>query len=213
MAHGRGLPRARAARRPAGAPAAFAEAPVDWGRTRAWGEGGYYCRLSVNLAGREPRGAVAPEEYEGLLAELAERLAQIPGPDGEPIGTRVFRPRELWREQRGIAPDLVVYFGDLGWRSNGSLGHARHWTFENDTGPDDANHDRHGICVIAGPGVPEGRREDLSILDIAPTILAQAGLSDTAQAPPRQDHPAESGLARPEPQAPRGRVLTAPAMR
>lgn len=70
-----------------------------------------------------------------------------------------------------------MYFGDLGWRSNGSLGHGRHWTYDNDTGPDDANHDRNGLCVIAGPGVPAGRREDLAIYDIAPTILAQAGLS------------------------------------
>ena len=56
----------------------------------------------------------------------------------------MFRPEELWREQRGIPPDLIVYFGDLGWRSNGSLGHGRHWTYDNDTGPDDANHDRDG---------------------------------------------------------------------
>jgi predicted AlkP superfamily phosphohydrolase/phosphomutase len=178
---------------PLESPLAFTQAAVDWERTRAWGEGGYYCRLSVNLAGREPLGAVAPQEHEQLLDELAGRLAQIPGPDGEPLGTRVFRPAELWREQRGIAPDLVVYFGDLGWRSNGSLGHERHWTFENDTGPDDANHDRHGICLIAGPGVPAGRREDLSILDIAPTILAIAGLGE-----------AQPG---------RGRVLTVPALR
>jgi predicted AlkP superfamily phosphohydrolase/phosphomutase len=88
----------------------------------------------------------------------------------------VFRPSELWRQQRGIPPDLIVYFGDLGWRSNGSIGHGRHWTFENDTGPDDANHDRHGVCMITGPGIPAGRRDDLSILDIAPTILALAGL-------------------------------------
>ena len=46
-----------------------------------------------------------------------------------------------------------MYFGDLGWRSNGSLGHGRHWTFDNDTGPDDANHDRDGICIITGPEV------------------------------------------------------------
>ena len=31
--------------------------------------------------------------------------------------------------------------------------------------------------MITGPGVPAGRREDLAIYDIAPTILAQAGLS------------------------------------
>jgi predicted AlkP superfamily phosphohydrolase/phosphomutase len=151
---------------------AFSDAPVDWSRTRAWGEGGYYCRLCLNVAGREPQGIVTAAEYEPLLDELADRLERLPGPDGQAIGTRVFRPRELWREQRGIPPDLVVYFGDLGWRSNGSLGHGRHWTYDNDTGPDDANHDRNGLCIMAGPGVPSQRREDLTIYDIAPTILA-----------------------------------------
>jgi predicted AlkP superfamily phosphohydrolase/phosphomutase len=161
---------------PVQGPTPFSEAKVDWSRTRAWGEGGYYCRLCVNLAGREPEGIVAGEDYEALLDELAERLEQLGGPEGEPLGTRVFRPQELWREQRGIPPDLIVYFGDLAWRSNGSLGHGRHWTFENDTGPDDANHDRNGLCIIAGPGVPAQQREDLVIYDVAPTILAQAGL-------------------------------------
>ncbi|MGH2894262.1 MAG: alkaline phosphatase family protein, partial [Solirubrobacteraceae bacterium] len=107
---------------------------------------------------------------------LATRLEALPGPDGSPIGTRAFRPHQLWREQRGIPPDLIVYFGDLGWRSNGSVGHGRHWTFDNDTGPDDANHDRHGICIIAGAGAPVARRDDLTIYDITPTILDLAGL-------------------------------------
>jgi predicted AlkP superfamily phosphohydrolase/phosphomutase len=69
-----------------------------------------------------------------------------------------------------------VYFGDLGWRSNGSLGHGRHWTFDNDTGPDDANHDRAGVCIVTGSGVPAEHRGDLTIYDIAPTILSLAGL-------------------------------------
>ena len=30
--------------------------------------------------------------------------------------------------------------------------------------------------MLAGPGVPPARRDDLDILDIAPTILAAAGL-------------------------------------
>jgi predicted AlkP superfamily phosphohydrolase/phosphomutase len=153
----------------------FKRAAVDWSRTRAWGEGGYYCRLCLNVRGREPDGVVDPAEYEDLRDELADALERLPGPDGLPIGTRAFRPEELWREQRGIPPDLVVYFGDLGWRSNGSLGHGRHWTFDNDTGPDDANHDRDGICIIAAPGVPAEHRDDLVIYDIAPTILELAG--------------------------------------
>jgi predicted AlkP superfamily phosphohydrolase/phosphomutase len=163
-------------REPPDGPTRLRPEAVDWGRTRAWGEGGYYCRLCLNVRGREPRGIVDPEDYEALLGDIAERLEQLPGPDGRPIGTRALRPAQLWRERRGIPPDLVVYFGDLAWRSNGSVGHDRHWTFDNDTGPDDANHDRDGICIATGPGVPAERRDDLVIYDIAPTILALAGL-------------------------------------
>jgi len=155
----------------------FREARVDWSRTRAWGEGGYYARVCLNVAGREPQGIVRADEYDALVNELAAGLERLGGPGGAPIGTRTFRPSELWRERRGIPPDLVVYFGDLGWRSNGSLGHGGYWTFENDTGPDDANHDRHGICIVSGPGVPNVNRDDLTIYDIAPTILAAAGLA------------------------------------
>lgn len=155
----------------------FKDAQVDWSRTRAWGEGGYYCRLCLNLSGREPQGTVDPSDYEPLRAELAAALTALPGPDGTSIGTTVYRPEDLWRAQRGIPPDLLVYFGDLGWRSAGSIGHGAHWTRENDTGPDDANHDRHGICIATGPGVPAAHRDDLTIYDIAPTILSAAGLA------------------------------------
>ena len=86
------------------------------------------------------------------------------------------RPEDLWRERRGIPPDLVVYFGDLAWRSNGTLGHGRHYTFENDTGPDDANHARHGLWVMAGPGVSAGPLEDAALVDVAPTVLQLAEL-------------------------------------
>jgi len=143
---------------------------VDWARTRAWGEGGYYCRLCLNVEGREPEGIVAAAEYESVRNELIDRLEALPGPDG-PIGTRVHRPEDLWRERRRIPPDLVVYFGNLAWRSNGSVGHGRYYTFENDTGPDDANHASQGVFVAAGPGVAAGRVEDLSLTDVAPTIL------------------------------------------
>jgi predicted AlkP superfamily phosphohydrolase/phosphomutase len=154
---------------------------VDWSRTTAWGEGGYYCRLCLNVKGREPQGVVDPADYEAVRDELTARLEALPGPGGQPIGTRVFRPEQLWREQLGIPPDLIVYFGDLGWRSAGSLGHGRHWTFDNDTGPDDANHDRNGICIVSGPGVPAEHRNDLTIYDVAPTILALAGLTPDAR--------------------------------
>jgi predicted AlkP superfamily phosphohydrolase/phosphomutase len=78
---------------------------------------------------------------------------------------------------QGVAPDLIVYFGGLGWRAVGSLGLGHGlYTFDNDTGPDDANHDRHGVMVVAGDGLERGRRDDLSIYDVAPTLQALLGL-------------------------------------
>jgi predicted AlkP superfamily phosphohydrolase/phosphomutase len=37
-------------------PTPIAQAPIDWTRTIAWGDGGYYGRLFLNVKGREPPG-------------------------------------------------------------------------------------------------------------------------------------------------------------
>ena len=54
----------------------------------------------------------------------------------------------------GVAPDLIVHFGDLLWRAVGTVGgdEGIH-TFENDTGPDDANHAQTGSSSLVAPGV------------------------------------------------------------
>jgi len=153
----------------------IAKAPVDWSRTMAWGDGGYYGRLFLNVRGREPQGIVDPERYEDTRDELTERLEKMPGPDGAPLGTRVIKPQDVYSEVRGVAPDLLVYFGDLEWRSVGTLGMGDVedvFTYENDTGPDGANHDRTGVFVMAGlEGQPTGEQRDLRLIDVGPTIL------------------------------------------
>ncbi|HOO55570.1 MAG TPA: alkaline phosphatase family protein [bacterium] len=149
----------------------------DWSGTRAWGEGGYYGRLFINVEGREPNGIVPQPEYDGLRNELIEKLTAITDEKGRNIGTRVFRPEDVYPEVRNVAPDLIVYFGDLAWRSVGSIGLDRVITYENDTGPDDANHAQHGIFIMrdARAGA-RGRVEGTDILDVAPTILKVMGL-------------------------------------
>ena len=151
--------------------APFDLANVDWSKTRVWGDGGYYGRIWLNVSGREPGGIVDPEDADALASEVIERLEALPAPDGTPIGTRVYRPAELWPERNGVAPDLIAYFGDLAWRSIGSVGHDTYYTFENDTGPDDANHSRDGMFIMAGTDLPAGERSDLRLLDVTPTIL------------------------------------------
>ena len=150
----------------------IAKAPIDWSRTVAWGDGGYYGRLFLNVKGREPQGVVEPERYEEVRDELIAALEAQLGPDGERLGTRVFKPEDVYFEVRGVAPDLIVYFGDLDWRSVGTVGNPSVFTHENDTGPDGANHDRTGIFVMTGaPGQPVGQVEGLNLIDVGPTIM------------------------------------------
>jgi predicted AlkP superfamily phosphohydrolase/phosphomutase len=150
---------------------------IDWSRTVAWGEGGYYARVFMNVRGREPEGLVDPDEYEAVRDDLAQRLAAIPDERGQPIGTRVYKPEEIYPEVHGVPPDLIVIFGDLYWRSVGTIGGEEGvHTSENDTGPDDANHAQDGLYVLAGPGVPASETLDAHLLDIAPTLLDLIGL-------------------------------------
>jgi predicted AlkP superfamily phosphohydrolase/phosphomutase len=154
----------------------FEEVEVDWARTKAWSSGGYYARIFLNVEGREPHGTVGPEEYETLREELSERLADTRDEDGALLGTRVFRPEEIYARVEGIAPDLIVHFGDLAWRAVGGVGYGRVHVQENDTGPDDCNHAQFGALVLAGPKVPDvGSIEGARLLDVSPTLLEIAG--------------------------------------
>jgi predicted AlkP superfamily phosphohydrolase/phosphomutase len=155
----------------------IARAPIDWSRTTAWGDGGYYGRLFMNVRGREPEGLIDPSRYEETRDELVGRFEAALGPDGTSLGTRVLKPQDVYPEVRGVAPDLIVYFGDLDWRSVGTVGNPDVFTHENDTGPDGANHDPTGIFVLGGlPGQPTGRVEGMSLVDVGPTILSMYGI-------------------------------------
>ncbi len=80
---------------------------VDWARTRAWGSGGYYGRVFLNVKGREPHGAVDPADYESLRSELVEKLEAIGDPQGRPIGTRRCDPRTC--TERSGGPRLPTF--------------------------------------------------------------------------------------------------------
>ncbi|MEJ2068568.1 MAG: alkaline phosphatase family protein, partial [Deltaproteobacteria bacterium] len=148
---------------------------IDWEHTKVWGEGGYYCRIFINVKGREPMGVVEPSDYDGFVDEIIEGLSNMVDESGNLLGNVCFRPGDLYNEINGIPPDLFVYFGNLTYRSVGSLGVGGYLTYENDTGPDDANHSFHGFFAMRGTE-GSGRREDLSIMDVAPTVFSLFGV-------------------------------------
>jgi predicted AlkP superfamily phosphohydrolase/phosphomutase len=154
----------------------FSKLDVDWGRTRAWSEGGYYARVFLNVKGREPDGSIEPADYEKFRDDLKARLEATTDPEGRPLGTLVFKPEEVYRAVRGVAPDLIVHFGGLAWRSVGGVGYPDVHVRENDTGPDDCNHAQHGAFILAGPNNPvQGEVQGAHLLDIAPTLLELGG--------------------------------------
>jgi predicted AlkP superfamily phosphohydrolase/phosphomutase len=151
----------------------FEKVEVNWANTKAWGDGGYYARIFLNVDGREPMGSIPEKQYEDFRDELAERIKNIPSPDGKPLDTVVFKPQEIYRTVRGVAPDLIVYLDDLGWRSVGSFGHGDIYTFENDTGPDDANHAVNGVWIYSPPQRNLGGKKlpATQLMDFTPTVL------------------------------------------
>ncbi len=88
----------------------------------------------------------------------------------------MLKPDEVFEECRGDPPDLMVYFDDLYWRSAGTMGYGNLYLPENDTGPDDAVHDKMGLYIYYDPKKDLGGEEDLNILDVAPTLLKAMGL-------------------------------------
>jgi predicted AlkP superfamily phosphohydrolase/phosphomutase len=153
---------------------------VDWKQTRAWGYGGYYGRLCINVKGREPHGIVPRSQYEWLRNRIVRQLRALKDEKGNPLKTRVIKPERKYVVRRNIPPDLLIYFGDLYWRSVGSVGMNSWFVYENDTGPDGANHDYEGIFIAAKKGAPVGTEPStlnrLHLMDVTPTILREFGV-------------------------------------
>ena len=154
----------------------FAKLDVDWEKTRVWSEGGYYARVFFNVKGREPQGVIEPAEYASFRDQIKAKFEATTGPDGKPLGTLVFKPEQIYHTVKNIAPDLIVHFGALYWRSIGGVGYPTIHVLENDTGPDDCNHAQFGSFILAASNSPlQGEVTGARLLDIAPTLMDLGG--------------------------------------
>ncbi len=157
-------------------PESIQRCDVDWSKTKAWAWGGFYSRLFVNVEGREPQGIVPEAELDDFLEELRSKLMAVKGPRGEDLEHKIHRPQELYPEGVGAAPDLMIFWGDLYWKVAGTLGYGSHYIDQDDRGLDYGVHDWSGIFVRYDPAAAgAGKRDDLNILDVTPTILTDFG--------------------------------------
>lgn len=165
---------------------------VDWSRTEAMAlRADLHGYVRVNLEGREPRGIVAPRDFDALCDRISEGLRSFrDAATGEPIVEQVVRTRELYdggqRAER--LPDLVVRWPETSATPHASVTSERFGTIERATpgripNGRSGNHRPEGMFIARGPGIAPGRRiaEPADILDLAPTVLRELGA--TASAP------------------------------
>jgi predicted AlkP superfamily phosphohydrolase/phosphomutase len=156
----------------------FSQLDVDWDRTLAWSRGAGYARISLNVEGREPRGAVAQTDFRKVRDDLRTRLEAVVDSAGAPLKTLVFKPNEAFRELRGIAPDLIAQLGGLACRSITSVGHQSLHVGAGCRDLEGYGLATHGAMVLAGPNVPDrGEVNGAHLLDFAPTLLSLGGFA------------------------------------
>jgi len=151
--------------------------PLTWRRTRAYvALAEMSGLLYVNLRGREPGGIVSPGwEQEALAAEIRDKLLAVRDPkDGAPVFAEVLPGREVFPDDpHGTRPDLVL-LPRPEYSVYRDLNHRRwidHYSLTSGT------HRPEGVLVVSGEGIRPGRlAREASLVDLAPTILAAAGV-------------------------------------
>jgi predicted AlkP superfamily phosphohydrolase/phosphomutase len=148
---------------------------VDWSQTRAYAMG--LGSIYVNLAGREPRGSVAPgQEYEAVRQGIIDGLQSFVDPEtGEHPVLRVYRREEMYHGfDPALLPDLRAANNAnyrVGWQT--SLGEVPPKIVEDNRRVWSGDHCSVDPSLV--PGVlftnRNVARTDPGIQDIYPSIL------------------------------------------
>ncbi len=151
---------------------------VDWPHSKAYSFGRHLGSIYINLKGREPEGAVPPEEYEVVREEIVQLAKEFVDPrTGEPLIGQILRREELYQGPHlDWAPDLIlrpkdernIFFGLADFGSNITVDTVYRYS---------GMHRDHGMLMMKGKPVRKGARiEGANIVDLAPTILYALGL-------------------------------------
>ncbi len=165
---------------------AAAAAGVDWSRTsaRAMGAGHIY----LNVRGRDPKGRVEPGAgADALITSLQQKLERLTDPlSGRHVISRVRSGADVFKgPAAALAPDLVVSFAagyHMAWDAAlGGMGEVvvspnrERWSADH-TSVDERHVPGLWLSTLALSS------DEISVLDIAPTVLAWFGQGPPAGA-------------------------------
>ncbi|MGN6377377.1 MAG: alkaline phosphatase family protein [Gaiellales bacterium] len=145
--------------------------PVDRERTLAYaGSGSGECVFVSSTVPAEQRDDVCRRVIEALMA--------VRDPDtGEPVLDAAMRREQVYEgTELERLPDVLLDFGERPYLAADRLA-APELIERLPAAGGGGRHRRHGVILAAGPGVPAGRVEDASIVDVCPTVLHAMGLA------------------------------------
>ncbi len=156
---------------------------VNWSSTTAYGLG--INGLYLNMKGRERDGIVEPgDQREALLLELKERLEAVTDFNGQRVIRGAYRADQIYTgNATALAPDLIVGYA-RGYRASWAtcLGDLTEDVLLDNDSAWSADHCADALEV---PGVLFCNRSishgSPSLVDIAPSILAEFGLPTPLQ--------------------------------
>jgi predicted AlkP superfamily phosphohydrolase/phosphomutase len=149
------------------------EFSIDWNNTKAYMVSNASKGININLHGRETTGIVAKNEYDSLRKEIVRKLRELRAKDG----SLLFEIANLKEDTYSgpyvsDAPDIATWsFPNYKIRMGTNQKNFMRKVSE-------AQHTLDGIYIFhSGDFIPGKRAEEISIMDIAPTIMHILGLS------------------------------------
>jgi len=96
---------------------------VNWAKTRAWGSGGYYGRIFLNVQGREPQGIIPPSEYGTRRREpRADGDIHLLRPQAQSWWARIEGLAIVQHRADGAARDGIACAGRYDWEGDSGDG-------------------------------------------------------------------------------------------
>jgi len=147
---------------------------LDWDKTTAYARTTTSNGIYIQIADENTQNGVPPYQYEAFRQELIDKLKTVCDPQsGEPVIKNILTKEEAYPgPNNSQAPDLTLVMRDHSFISilNKTPIVCQRPEIE-------GTHYPQGVFIACGPGIRQGISvEQLSILDVAPTVLYSLGL-------------------------------------
>lgn len=150
---------------------------IDWKETRAWGAGGSFGSIWLNVKRRESQGVIPREKYEYTRNILIHKMISLTDQTGVPLYTKVFKPSKIYSKVTNVPADLFLYLRNLNWRSSSMIGTGELHSNKVEISSR-INNSFEGVFISSGNLTKSGGEEiTVHISDIAPTILREFGIN------------------------------------